>query len=84
MHPGYESAVERRAAVRALEAAAAAKAVAEAEAEAAEAVAKAAAEVAAEEQAAAAAVLRVSDGQLVSCRLQVFGKHSCRLSVGLV
>ena len=81
MQPGYESAVERRAAVRALEAAAAAKAAAAA---AAEAVAKAAAEVAAEEQAAAAAALRVSDGQLVSCRLQVFGKHSCRLSVGLV
>jgi hypothetical protein len=72
---------ERRAAVRALEAAAAAKAAAAA---AAEAAAKAAAEVAAEEQAAAAAALRVSDGQLVSCRLQVFGKHSCRLSVGLV
>jgi len=47
-------------------------------------LAKAAAEVATEEQAAVAPSLRVSDGQLVSCRLQVFGKHSCRLSVGLV
>ena len=78
MQPGYESAVERRAAVRALEAEAAAKAAAKA------AAAEAAAKVAAEAQAAAATALRVSGVQLVSCRLQVFGKHSCRLSVGLV